>query len=191
MIKFDWNSLVKLQPTPGFNSSMLALTPAGGFWIWGDGTSATMRTDPLQGPVYHINKAKDAASGGRRQRFEEMYAAVPMSDVIHMDAYRDIDVSYETDAAGYISEDEEAACGLDWDLQWLRQHNLSLGVEGPNGMASVGGPNAPAMDVFDYYWHGEAESNPTLVSVFTKMFAGQSVIFTDYEHYITNWLSTN
>ena len=117
-----------------------------------------MRTDPLQGPCFHINKAKDVASGGRQRRFDEMFATVPMNDVLHMDAYRDIDVSYESDPAGYISEDEEAACGLGWDLKWLQQHNLSLGVEGPNGMASVGGPNTPAMDVFDYYWHGPPTS---------------------------------
>ena len=145
------------QPTPGFNASMLSLSPAGEYWIW-DMTSASMRTDPLQGPCYHINKAKDVASGGRLRRYDEMYATVPMSDVLHMDAYRDIDVSFESDPAGYIAEDEEAACGLGWDLQWLRQHNLSLGVEGANGMASVGGPNPPAMDVFDYYWRDGSPS---------------------------------
>ena len=37
------------------------------------------------------------------------------------------------------------------DLAWLSDRNLSLGVEGGNGMASVGGPNSPAMNVFDYY----------------------------------------
>ena len=83
-----------------------------------------------------------------------MYNTVPMTGVLHMDAYRDIDVSWETDERGYIAEDEEAACGLMGDLHWLAQHNLSLGVEGANGMASVGGPNSPAMNVFDYYWHG-------------------------------------
>jgi hypothetical protein len=78
------------QPTPGFNESMLALTPAGDYWIW-DNTSASMRTDPLQGPCYHISKTKDVTSGGRLHRFDEMYSTVPMSDVLHMDAYRDID----------------------------------------------------------------------------------------------------
>jgi hypothetical protein len=67
-------------------------------------------------------------------------------------------VSWEPDSVGFISEDEEAACGLGWDLTWLKQHNLSLGVEGPNGMCSVGGPNTPAMDIFDYYWHGPVTS---------------------------------
>ena len=46
------------------------------------------------------------------------------------------------------------ACGCAADARWLATKNLTLGVEGPNGMASVGGPNPPAMGVFDYYWHG-------------------------------------
>jgi len=63
-------------------------------------------------------------------------------------------VSWETDERGFIAEDEEAACGLAFDLAWLSDRNMSLGVEGGNGMASVGGPNSPAMNIFDYYWHG-------------------------------------
>ena len=45
-----------------------------------------MRTDPLQGACYHISKTKDTTSGGRAQRFDEMYKTVPMTDVLHMDA---------------------------------------------------------------------------------------------------------
>ena len=141
------------QPTPGFNSSMLSLDHDGKYAVW-DSQSGQMRTDPLQGECFHISKTKDAVSGGRWKRFDEMFATVPMTSVLHMDAYRDIDVSWETDEAGFIAEDEEAACGLAGDLRWLSERNLSLGVEGANGMASVGGPNTPAMNVFDYYWHG-------------------------------------
>jgi hypothetical protein len=79
------------QPTPGFNSSMLSLDPNGSYWVW-DATSGVMRTDPLQGECYHISKTKATVSGGRAERFEEMYATVPMTSVLHMDAYRDIDV---------------------------------------------------------------------------------------------------
>lgn len=113
-----------------------------------------MRTDPLQGPSYHISKTKDAVSGQRWRRLEEMLKTIPLAGTIHMDAYRDIDTSWENDAAGYIAEDEEMACGCEADIRWLKKNGLSLGVEGSNGMASVGGPNTPAAGVFDYYWHG-------------------------------------
>lgn len=83
-----------------------------------------------------------------------MARAIPLEGTIHMDAYRDIDTSWETDEAGYIAEDEEFACGCVNDRRWLGSHHLSLGVEGSNGMASVGGPNPPGMGVFNYYWHG-------------------------------------
>jgi hypothetical protein len=42
-------------------------------------------------------------------------------------------VSWETDERGFIAEDEEAACGLAFDLAWLSDRNMSLGVEGGNG----------------------------------------------------------
>lgn len=85
-----------------------------------------------------------------------MLDAIPLAQTLHSDAYRDIDTSWETDERGYIAEDEEMACGCAADSAWLHAHNLSLGVEGSNGMASVGGPTPPAMGVFDYYWHGSA-----------------------------------
>ena len=66
---------------------------------------------------------------------------------VHSDAYRDIDTSFEVDEAGYIAEDEEMACGCAADARWLAAHNLSLGVEGGNGMASVGGRVPPSMNV--------------------------------------------
>ena len=76
---------------------------------------------------------------------------------MHCDAYRDIDTSFEVDEAGYIAEDEEMACGCAADARWLAAHNLSLGVEGSNGMASVGGRAPPSMNVFDYFWHGHMD----------------------------------
>ena len=42
-------------------------------------------------------------------------------------------MSWETDERGFIAEDEEAACGLAFDLAWLSDRNMSLGVEGGNG----------------------------------------------------------
>ena len=46
-----------------------------------DRVAGVMRTDPLQGECYHISKTKDAVSGGRAQRFAEMYNTVPITDV--------------------------------------------------------------------------------------------------------------
>ena len=115
--------------------------------------AAIMRTDQCQGPCYRLSKAKDFSSGQRTKRFEALLRTIPITQTVHMDAYRDINDSFESDEAGFIAEDEEMACGCAKDAEFLARHGLSLGVEGPNGMASVGGSNPPAMDVFKYYWH--------------------------------------
>ena len=138
---------------PDADPAIISKAPNGSLWVWG-GNPMSTRTDPLIGPSYHLSKTKDAVSGQRWRRLDEMLETIPLEGTIHMDAYRDIDTSWEADVPGYIAEDEEAACGLVGDQRWLQTHNLSLGVEGSNGMASVGGPNPPGMGLFDYYWHG-------------------------------------
>jgi hypothetical protein len=150
---------------PDADPNILSKDPSGALFVWSD--NADTRTDPLQGPAYHISKTKDAASGQRWRRLQAMLDTVPLASplgsggplgsTLHSDAYRDIDTSWEDDERGYIAEDEEMACGCAADAAWLHARNLTLGVEGSNGMASVGGPSTPSMDVFDYYWHGSAD----------------------------------
>ena len=180
-----WNSTVghpvphtnDCQHNPSFNKQTVMMNPGGNFWNWELGSSkpsAIMRTDQCQGPCYRLSKAKDYSSGQRTKRFEALLRTIPITQTVHMDAYRDINDSFESDEAGFIAEDEEMACGCAKDAEFLAQHGLSLGVEGPNGMASVGGTSPPAMDVFSYYWHdgfwlGQAHSR---LGVFARIIVG-------------------
>ena len=111
-------------------------------------------SDPFQGCAYHVSKAKDAASGQRWRRYEQFLSAVPVSGTVHSDAYRDINLSWEHDEAGFIAEDEEAACGLLGDHEWWANHSLSFGVEGGNGALVAVGPTPGFMQVVSYYYHG-------------------------------------
>ena len=77
-----------------------------------------------------------------------------METTVHSDAYRDIDVSWETDERGFIAEDEEAICGLQGDQRWWAAHGLSFGVEGGNGALVSVGPVPGFNGICDYYWHG-------------------------------------
>ena len=65
-----------------------------------------------------------------------------------MDAWRDIDVSWERDARGFVAEDEEMACGCINDAVYFNKLGVSIGVEGQNGMLS------DVRGVVDYFWHG-------------------------------------
>eukprot|EP00947_MAST-08B_sp_MAST-8B-sp1_P003034 g3034.t1 len=166
------------RPNPDADPAILSTTPAGNPWVWG--ANAPQRTDPFQGPSYHVSKTKDAVSGQRWRRLAAMLDTVPLAagggrpgSTLHSDAYRDIDVSFEGHAGdsvggGYIAEDEEMACGCAADVRWLEARNLSLGVEGSNGMASVGGPSSPSMGLFDYYWHGSGAN----IGVWGRIIAG-------------------
>jgi hypothetical protein len=141
------------QPNPDFDPATISLQPNGTLWPWQ--LNADQRPDPFQGPAYHISKTKDAATGKRMQRLDNFVKTVPLEFVIHSDAYRDIDTSWESDEAGYIAEDEEMACGCTGvDGVWLAKQNLSLGVEAINGMLSAGGKTAPTMGLIEYYWDG-------------------------------------
>ena len=65
---------------------------------------------------------------------------MPVDTTIHSDAYRDINDSWESDERGFITEDEEAICGLQGDHKWFASHNLSFGIEGGNGALVAVGP---------------------------------------------------
>ena len=83
------------------------------------------------------------------------------------DAWRDINLSWEP--GGFIAEDQEFICGcikviwcfcacfqlsnlfmpyLIQDADFFGNANISIGVEGSNGMASN------TLGTVDYYWHG-------------------------------------
>eukprot|EP00040_Diaphanoeca_grandis_P037223 m.241469 g.241469 ORF g.241469 m.241469 type:complete len:965 (-) comp33776_c0_seq1:288-3182(-) len=156
------------QHNPDCDPAIISTQPNGNMWPWQGGQPSLKRTDHLQGPAYHISKTKDAITGQRWRRLDAFRKTVPVSHTVHMDAYRDIDTSFENDTRGYIAEDEEMACGCAADHEYLKAQNLSLGVEGSNGMASVGGQSSPAMDVFNYYWHGSS----TNLAVWGRMLSG-------------------
>ena len=84
----------------------------------------------MQGGAYHISKTKDFVSGLRMERLKSFLKTIPLSHTLHSDAYRDINVSWEDDEAGFIAEDEEVLCGVKQDSEWLLKSGLSLGVEG-------------------------------------------------------------
>eukprot|EP00039_Didymoeca_costata_P007597 m.101573 g.101573 ORF g.101573 m.101573 type:complete len:939 (+) comp13746_c0_seq3:117-2933(+) len=133
---------------PECNRTILATEPNGSAWIW-QCVGGTCFTDPLSGPSFHISKAKDYSSGHRWNRYKEFVDYVPnLTHTLHMDAWRDIDTSFENDERGYIAEDEEFECGCKNDAQYFNEKGIYLGVEGQNGMAS------DPRGVVDYYWHG-------------------------------------
>ena len=75
------------KPNPDFKRGIIASQPNGSEWVWG----APQMSDPLQGPAYHISKAKDAASGERWRRFERFLEAVPVEATLHCE--RPIDLA--------------------------------------------------------------------------------------------------
>ena len=64
------------QPNPDSKNAIMALDPSGNWFKWSLDGSA--RTDPLQGPSYHISKTKDATSGERWRRLSTMLLTVPL-----------------------------------------------------------------------------------------------------------------
>ena len=48
---------------------------------------------------------------------------------------------------GWIHENEEMRCGCETEKALYERHNVSFGVEGPNGMSS------DVRGLVDYYWH--------------------------------------
>ena len=65
---------------------------------------------------------------------------IPVNSSLHCDAWRDINLSYENvtedDPWGWIHENEEMRCGCEPERALYARHNVSFGVEGPNGMSS-------------------------------------------------------
>jgi len=113
----------------------------------------------LQGSQYpdprlrcSLSKTTDAVGHGRYARINRMLSAAPVSRTLHTDAWRNNDVSYtqvnESTGWGWISEEEEMACGCEADVANFAAAGVSLGCEGQNGMA------AELMGLMSYFWHG-------------------------------------
>jgi hypothetical protein len=146
------------QPNPDFKREIMSLTPSGDLWQW-CGLLCATRTDPLQGPAYHLSKTKDTASAERHRRFNQFLATVPVAPTIHCDANHDVSDSWEIDARGFIAEDEEGICGLLADHNFWASKGISSGVEGDDGALIGVGPVMGWSMLVSYFWAGHTDEH--------------------------------
>ena len=133
--------------------------PSGGLWEWCGSMCAT-RTDPLQGPAYHLSKTKDTASGERHRRFNQFLELIDATPpTIHCDANHDVSDSWETDVRGFIAEDEEGICGLLADRNFWASKGMSSGVEGDDGALIGVGPVMGWSTMVSYFWAGKSDEH--------------------------------
>jgi len=82
--------------------------------------------------AYHVSHTKDVASGDVFRRLDKMLALLPLSESIHIDAFRNTNYSWEED--GWIGPVEEMYCGMLPIVAYCKDKGLDVTTEGLNGM---------------------------------------------------------
>lgn len=99
--------------------------------------------------AYHISHTKDVESGKVFQRLEALFQLLPIEESIHIDAFRNTNLSWEKD--GLIGPEEELYCGMIPILSYLRERGIDVTTEALNGMTIE-----PA-GLFSGFYHKTAE----------------------------------
>lgn len=86
----------------------------------------------LQRQAYHINHTKDVRSGYIFERLDEFLKLVPVTESIHIDAFRNTNSSWEADE--FIGPDKEFYCGQLRIIEYLRERGIDVTTESLNGM---------------------------------------------------------
>lgn len=125
---------------PGWDESVICRDRDGKLMTW----------EPFSdGMSYHINHTKDVQSGKVFQKLEAMMREVPVEGALHVDAFRNMNWSWEPD--GFIGPVEELECGIKPILEYLKQRGVDVTIESIDsggtewcglisGILHIGGP---------------------------------------------------
>ncbi len=103
---------------PGWDPDVICVDPNGGLMRW----------EEFNGEMsYHINHTKDVEIGKVFRKLEAMMETVPLEGAIHIDAFRNMNWSWEPD--GFIGPIEEIECGVKPIVQWLRDRGIDVTTE--------------------------------------------------------------
>lgn len=103
---------------PGWDESVICREPDGDLMRW----------EPFSdGMSYHVSHVKDVESGKVFRRLEAMMHTVPVEGALHIDAFRDMNWSWEPD--GLIGPVEEMECGLKPIVEFLRARGIDVTIE--------------------------------------------------------------
>ncbi len=103
---------------PGWDQSVIGRQPDGALMRW-ERFNDTMS--------YHITHTKDVESGRVFERLAAMMRTVPLEGAIHLDAFRDMNWSWEPD--GLIGPVEELECGVKPILEFFKSRGIDVTIE--------------------------------------------------------------
>jgi len=106
---------------PGWDESVIGLQPDGELMRW------EKFNDIMS---YHITHTKDVESGKVFERLEAMMREVPLEGAIHLDAFRNMNWSWEPD--GFIGAIEELECGVKPIVDFFRSRGIDVTIESQN-----------------------------------------------------------
>jgi len=93
-----------------------------------DRDGSLMRWEEFHGEQsYHITHTKDVESGKVFDRLNAMMREVPVEGSIHIDAFRDMNWSWEPD--GFIGPIEELECGVKPIVEFFRSRGIDVTIE--------------------------------------------------------------
>jgi len=103
---------------PGWDESVICREPDGRLMTW----------EPFNdGMSYHISHTKDVESGKVFRKLDAMMREVPLEAALHIDAFRDMNWSWEPD--GLIGAVEELECGIKPIIEYLNARGIDVTVE--------------------------------------------------------------
>jgi len=104
---------------PGWDPDVICREPNGDLMRW----------EEFNGEMsYHICHTKDVESGKVFKKLESLMNTVPLEGAIHLDAFRNMNWSWEPD--GLIGPVEELECGVKPIVQWFRERGIDVTTEG-------------------------------------------------------------
>jgi hypothetical protein len=103
---------------PGWDADVIGREPNG----------ELMRWEEFNGEMsYHITHTKDVESGKVFAKLEAMMKEVPLEGAVHIDAFRNMNWSWDAD--GFIGPVEELECGVKPIVQWLNDRGIDVTTE--------------------------------------------------------------
>jgi hypothetical protein len=126
MAKERWNTVVSYHINldddyidhPGWDPSIIARQPDGALERW----------EVFNGnQSYHISHTKDVESRKVFARLAAMMQIVPLEKAIHLDAFRNMNWSWEPD--GFIGAIEEFECGVKPIVQFFKSRGIDVTIE--------------------------------------------------------------
>jgi hypothetical protein len=103
---------------PGWDPSIITRQPDGELGRW----------EVFNGKMsYHISHTKDVESGKVFRRLNAMMQEVPVETAIHVDAFRNMNWSWEPD--GFIGATDELECGIKPIVEFFRSRGIDVTTE--------------------------------------------------------------